>query len=63
MTISTYNIEGKNSEGQAGTWDIQAEDKDELLKIIEARGLQADKIDGKAAGRVKPKTMEDDDGV
>ena len=62
MTI--YKIEGKNAQGANGSWEIEAQTKDEVLKVIQARGITAEKIDGETVKTGKAQTPKEiDDGV
>ncbi len=61
--MNSYKIEGKNAEGQKGSWIIEADSREEFLKIVETRGLSIDKVDGKELQRVKPTTREVEHGV
>jgi len=51
--MNTYLITGKNKQGKPGTWEIEANDKESLKKIIDSRGLQAERIDGEEVKRGK----------
>jgi len=59
--MTTYEIVGKNKSGEAGSWEIEAEDKDTLKEILRDRGIQAESIDGEGVKRVRPKTLREDD--
>ncbi len=56
--MSIYSIEGKNAQGASGSWEIEAEDKDEVLKVIKARGIIAEKIDGETVKAGKARTLK-----
>lgn len=63
MTI--YVIEGKNAQGASGSWEIEAKDKESVEKIIKARGIQADTINGEDVKWSKAPTPKEkiNDGV
>ncbi len=58
--MTTYEIEGKNAQGASGSWEIEAEDKDEVLKVIKARGIIAEKIDGETVKTGKAQNSKGD---
>lgn len=51
--MSIYVIEGKNTQGESGTWEIEAKNTTELNKILKSRKIKAVTIDGKKVKRGK----------
>ena len=58
MTI--FLIEGKNKQGVSGSWEIKAKDKDAVRKVINNRGIQAEKINGEDVKRGKAPNSKGD---
>jgi len=59
--MGTYSINGKNKAGEAGLWDIEADSKEDLEKILISRGMKAENINGETVKRVKLSTLKEDD--
>ncbi|MCK5605386.1 hypothetical protein KAR91_26075 [Candidatus Pacearchaeota archaeon] len=58
--MTMYSIEGKNAAGNKGTWDIEASDKDAAEKIIKARGITAEKVNGETVKKGKAQNSKGD---
>ena len=56
--MNTYEIIGENQNGEAGSWEIKADDEKSLKKILIDRGIKAESINGETVKRARPALKE-----